>query len=129
MKAIIAGALVIILVIAGFLVYRSTTWETYTAEDYKYSADDYKTLATSELKKSPDDFFDNKVMIEGNISRECPTGCWFYLQGNAGEQVKIELAFSNFVIPRSAGKKVRAFGRVEIVNGQPVIIADRVQIK
>jgi hypothetical protein len=129
MKAIITIALIIILAAAGFLIYRSSAWETYAAQGYNIQDEDYKSIKISELHSNPEKFPVEKIIIEGKISRECPTGCWFYLQDENGESIKVDLASGRFVIPRSSGKSVRTFGTAEIVNGQPVIIADKVQIR
>ncbi len=57
------------------------------------------------------------VVVEGRISRECPTGCWFDVtEGEA--TLYVELSAAGLAIPQHVGKTVRVVGDVSIVAGQ-----------
>ncbi|MEQ8768197.1 MAG: hypothetical protein RL885_30115 [Planctomycetota bacterium] len=53
------------------------------------------------------------VLLEGTISKECPSGCWFYAQDESGE-VRVELAGTGITLPQRVGSKVTVRGDVSV---------------
>ncbi|MFC1590564.1 hypothetical protein ACFL42_03640 [Candidatus Omnitrophota bacterium] len=68
------------------------------------------------------------VVIEGKITSECPTGCWFNVNDASGE-IYVDLNPSGFAIPQKVGKKVSVSGKVVVKKGNPTIIGKEVSIK
>ena len=87
-----------------------------------------QTISISSILASPDDFDGKTVKIEGRITRECPTGCWFDLEDETGE-IYVDLNPSGFAIPQKVGNKATTQGRVKIKNGIATIIGEGVKIK
>ena len=73
--------------------------------------------------------FDGKpVLLEGHITSECPSGCWFWLQDESG-QLYVTSHASNFSIPQHVQKKARVYGRVFLEQGRPQVMALGVQLE
>jgi uncharacterized protein YdeI (BOF family) len=62
------------------------------------------------------------VVLEGLITSECPSGCWFWLQDESG-QVYVTTHAANFAIPQHVQKKARVYGRVVLEEGRPQLVA------
>ncbi len=120
---------IIVLAVVGFIAYNHFSWEVYASDGYKAPADGLKSVEISELKTHPEKYKDTMISTQGTISLECPTGCWFYMKGADGADIKVELAYSNFAIPQAAGKKVRVEGKPAIENDQLQINGEKVYIK
>jgi len=61
-----------------------------------------------------------KVVVEGKIASECPSGCWFTLKdGNA--VIYIDLAPSNLVIPQRKGSYAKVTADV-VAEGTDVYL-------
>lgn len=80
--------------------------------------------AAVELKRIIDDpvALDGKlVVINGRITNECPSGCWFRLQDESGEMYMTTRA-SNYSIPQHVHKKEQVYGRVFLERGRPRVL-------
>ena len=110
---------IIILVVAGFLLYNHFSWDVYASEKFQAPQEGFQQVSISQLKKSPADYMDKMIETNGVISIECPTGCWFYMKDESGTDIKVELAYDNFAIPQATGKKVRVQGKFVIENDLP----------
>jgi len=62
------------------------------------------------------------VVLEGLITSECPSGCWFWLQDESG-QVYVTTHAANFAIPQHVQRKARVYGRVVLEEGRPQLVA------
>ena len=120
---------IIILVAGGFLAYNHFSWDVYASEKFQAPQEGFQQVSISQLKKNPADYRDKMVEIQGTISLECPTGCWFYMKDETGADIKVELAYDNFAIPQAAGKKARVQGKFVIENDQPQVNGKKVFIK
>jgi uncharacterized protein YdeI (BOF family) len=80
------------------------------------------------ILKEPGNFDGKTVTIQGNIIRECPTGCWFEVKDEAGV-IYVDLKPSGFAIPQKTGKTVTVEGKVKVRDNQPIIIGTGVEIK
>ena len=67
------------------------------------------------------------VLIEGKITLECASGCWFIVN-DGGASIYVDILPSNFVIPQKSGTDVRVYGEVTTKDGDPMIIGKMVQI-
>ena len=67
------------------------------------------------------------VLIEGKITLECASGCWFVVDDGSAS-IYVDILPSNFVIPQKSGTEVRAYGEVTTKDGDPMIIGKMVQI-
>jgi hypothetical protein len=66
-----------------------------------------------------------KVVVEGKIASECPSGCWFTLKdGNA--VIYIDLAPSNLVIPQRKGSYAKVTAKVVAEGSDVYLIGTRV---
>jgi hypothetical protein len=81
-----------------------------------------------EILKKPGNFDNKTVTVQGQIIRECPTGCWFEVKENSGI-IYIDLNPSGFAIPQKVGKIATVEGKVLVRNNQPMIAGTGVEIK
>jgi len=66
-----------------------------------------------------------KVVVEGKIASECPSGCWFTLKdGNA--VIYIDLAPSNLVIPQRKGSYAKVTADVVAEGSDVYLIGTKV---
>jgi len=77
----------------------------------------------------PADYNDKTVTVEGKITLECSTGCWFDLQQDAAV-LYIDINPSGLAIPQKVGKTVMVQGTIKIrENNKPMLIGSGVEIK
>lgn len=90
-------------------------------------ADHAPTKIDAILKESGN--FDGKtVTVEGEIIRECPTGCWFDIKDQAAV-IHVDIKPSGFAIPQKTGKTVTVEGKVSVRDNQPIIVGTGVEIR
>jgi len=68
------------------------------------------------------------VKLEGRITLECGSGCWFNLEDETGK-IYIDLLPSNFAIPQWVGKTVVVNGKVIEDEGEMKLIGKGVSLK
>ena len=121
-----AGLSLIIIIIVGtafFSLFAKT-------EKYGQEISNYKVTAVKDILADPKGFEGKLVTIEGKISNECSTGCWFYIQVGSGNlNIYVDTGNSGFAIPQKSGKKILVEGKVIIKKTGPMIQARGVQIK
>ena len=86
---------------------------------------------TTELKQvltTPADYQDKTVTLEGQIIRQCPTGCWFDIQSGTAV-VHVDVNPSGFALPQKPGKTVLVEGTVKVDGDQVELIGTGVEIK
>jgi hypothetical protein len=76
----------------------------------------------------PADYNDKTVTVEGKITLECSTGCWFDLQQDAAV-LYIDINPSGLAIPQKVGKTVTVQGTIKIRDNKPMLIGSGVEIK
>ncbi len=74
----------------------------------------------------PNAFAGTKIVIEGKIVSECPSGCWFTINDGTGT-IYVDLAPSNLTIPQKRGALARVYGRVVQKGGDIYIIGEKVE--
>jgi len=87
-----------------------------------------KQTTVESILNEPQNFESKTITIEGEIIRECPTGCWLDVRQNHAI-IHVDLNPSGFAIPQKVGKDVKVEGKVLLKNNQPMIIGTGVEIK
>jgi len=86
------------------------------------------TTNAGDILSRPDEFDGKTVKMEGEITRECPTGCWLDLKDETGV-VFVDLGPSGFAIPQKVGSKIIVEGKVLKRQEKTMIVAKGVEIK
>jgi len=86
------------------------------------------TTPIKNIVMKPADYNDKTVTIEGKLTTECPSGCWFDLQQDAAV-LRVDIAPSDLAIPQKVGSSAIVEGTVKVQDGQPVLIGTGVEIK
>jgi len=96
----------------------------------KFGADitEEKVVEVKDIFTNPDKYLNQTVKLEGKIVRECPSGCWFFLEDKTGK-IFVDINPSGLTIPQSVGKKVVVEGKLKSRNGRIIIIGRGVEIK
>ena len=86
--------------------------------------------ALQEVVKNPTSHLAADVRTEGRIVRQCPSsGCWFFLEGGSGSQVRVELGHLGMKFPQHVGQMAEVEGRL-IQNGKQLeIVGNGVRFK
>jgi uncharacterized protein YdeI (BOF family) len=87
-----------------------------------------QTTNIKSILTSPGDYDGKVVEVEGKITRECPTGCWFDLEDETGT-IYVDLNPSNFAIPQKVGNKATVRGKVKVKRGIATLIGEGAKIK
>ena len=98
-----------------------------SAETYGEAVPGVKPIPVRQLLAAPGDYTSAPVVVEGRITRECPTGCWFDLDAD-GAPLYVELNDSGLAIPQRVGKTVRVVGKVSTESGQIKLSGQGVEI-
>ncbi|PWR70919.1 hypothetical protein DK846_13095 [Methanospirillum lacunae] len=117
-KVIIAGIIIVITIcITGCLADQSENQTPVAPEK----------VTISDLLNSADKFADKPVMVEGKISSQCGSGCWFIMSDDNGD-LYVNLKPNNFVIPPAMGKKVTVIGNVIIKDNDLALVGSSVNL-
>lgn len=81
------------------------------SERYGVDITEKGVTSVKDILVNPDKYLDQTVRLEGKIVRECPTGCWFFLEDETGT-IYVDINPSGLSIPPKVGKKV-------VVEGVP----------
>jgi len=84
--------------------------------------------AVSDILTNPASFAGRTVRIEGEISRECPSGCWFDVT-QGGATVYVDIAPAGLAIPQRVGRTVAVEGTVSVEDGQVRFLGKGVEIR
>lgn len=82
----------------------------------------------SDILANPGAFAGRTVRIEGEIARECPTGCWFDVR-DGGATIYVDIGPQGLAIPQHVGGKVVVEGMVSTENGQTEFLGKGVEIR
>ncbi len=87
-----------------------------------------QATSIGDVLTKPRDFADKIIILEGTITEECPTGCWFIIkQGNA--EIFVTIEGRGLAIPQHIGRDVRVQGKVEELSGRISLVGTGVEIK
>ena len=120
------------LIFFGGLIIMGLTSCHFFAPTEKYGAElsGVKNTEIKDILAAPQSFEGKPVIIEGKITSECSTGCWFYLSVGAGNlSIYVDTKNSGFAIPQKVGKYILVEGTVAIKKTGPMIQAKGVVIK
>ena len=102
------GVLVIILfVIFGITGCNSNS--SNNSEKYGVDITEKGVVNTKDILSTPDEYLGQTVRLEGTIVRECPSGCWFFLEDETGT-IYVDINPSGLSIPPKVWKKVAVEG-------------------
>ena len=79
----------------------------------------------ADIIKNPAAYNGTTVVVQGRISGECGSGCWFMLDDGTGT-LYVDLAPNNFVIPQISGTAVTVHGSIRVAQGDPTLVATKV---
>ena len=118
--------LIIILIILGISGCSSNSSDN--SERYGVNITEKKVVSVKDIYTNPNEYLDQTVRLEGKIVRECPSGCWFYLEDNTGK-IFVDINPSGLSIPQRVGKKVTVEGELKRKDGRIIFIGKGVEIK
>jgi hypothetical protein len=74
------------------------------------------------------DYVGKTVMIEGKITQECGSGCWFNLSDSSGV-IYIDITPNNLTIPQKVGSKAKVTGVVTVnkSNNTTYLVGSKVE--
>lgn len=96
------------------------------SEKYGVDITEKGVVNTKDILANPDEYLDQTVRLEGKIVRECPSGCWFFLEDETGT-IYVDINPSGLSIPPKIGKKVVVEGVPTNRNGRVSIIGKGVE--
>jgi uncharacterized protein YdeI (BOF family) len=82
-------------------------------------------VSIGEIIKNPAVYNGTTVVVQGKITNECGSGCWFMVNDGTGT-LYVDLAPNNFAIPQLQGSSVIIEGSIVISNGDPTLNAIKV---
>ena len=116
--------LIIILIILGISGCSSNSSDN--SERYGVNITEKKVVSVKDIYTNPNEYLGQTVRLEGKITRECGSGCWFYLEDETGT-IYVDINPSGLSIPPKVGKKVVVEGVPENKNGRISIIGKGVE--
>ena len=96
------------------------------SERYGVDITEKGVTSVKDILVNPDKYLDQTVRLEGKITRECPSGCWFFLEDETGT-IYVDISPSGLSIPPKVGKKVVVEGVPTNSNGRVSIIGKGVE--
>jgi len=81
----------------------------------------------SDILSNPASYEGRTVRIEGEITRECPTGCWFDVTDTSAA-IYVDIGPQGLAIPQHVGRKIAVEGTVSTRNGQTEFLGKGVEI-
>jgi len=118
--------ILIILGISGCSGNSSGDISNNSSEKYGVSIAEKETTSVKDILSNSDEYLDKTIRLEGKIVRECPSGCWFFLEDNTGT-IYVDINPSGLSIPPKVGKKVVVEGVPENKNGRISIVGKGVE--
>ena len=112
---LISVLLIIILIILGISGCTGNSGDN--SEKYGVNITEKGVVNTKDILSSPDKYLGQTLRLEGTIVRECPSGCWFFLEDETGT-IYVDINPSGLSIPPKVGKKVAVEGVPENKNGR-----------
>jgi hypothetical protein len=100
------------------------------AEETKTAIDQPILATIGDILENPDMYIGQNVTLNGTVTSQCGSGCWFIVSDETGD-LYVTLRANDFVIPPSMGETVTVTGLVEneddiFITGNQVIIGDTI---
>jgi len=118
-----------VLVILLFVIFSITGCNgnsSNNSEKYGVDITEKGVVNTKDILANPDKYLGQTLRLEGTIVRECPSGCWFFLEDETGT-IYVDINPSGLSIPPKVGKKVVVEGVPENKNGRISIVGKGVE--
>lgn len=80
-----------------------------------------------DLLTTPEKYAATNLSVQGTITSQCGSGCWFILSDDTGD-LYVNLKPNNFVIPPSMGKEVVVNGTILESSGDVAFIGSSVAV-
>jgi len=116
------------LLIAIFLILSISGCNNNKSEKFGKNITEKRVIEVKEIFSNPDQYLNQNFKLEGKIVRECPSGCWFYLEDNTGT-IFVDINPSGLSIPQRVGKKVTVEGELKRKDGRMIFVGKGVEIK
>ncbi|MBU2439912.1 hypothetical protein KKI11_03090, partial [bacterium] len=111
-----------------FVIFSITGCNNNNSEKFGKNITEKRVIEVKEIFSNPEKFINQTFTLEGKIVRECPSGCWFYLEDNTGK-IFVDINPSGLSIPQRVGKKVTVEGELKRKDGRIIFIGKGVEIK
>jgi uncharacterized protein YdeI (BOF family) len=121
---LIGVLLIILLVILG--VSGCSGNSSDNSERYGVNITEKKVVSVKDIYSNPNEYLNQTIRLEGEIVRECSSGCWFFLEDKTGT-IYVDINPSGLSIPPKVGKKVVVEGVPENKNGRISIVGKGVE--
>jgi uncharacterized protein YdeI (BOF family) len=95
-------------------------------EKYGVDITEKEVTSVKDILANSDEYLDRTIRLEGKITRECGSGCWFFLEDDTGT-IYVDINPSGLSIPPKVGKKVTVEGVPANRNGRISIIGKGVE--
>ncbi len=115
---LIGVLLIIILIILGISGCSGNSGDS--SERYGVNISEKEVVSVKDIYSNPNEYLNQTVRLEGEIVRECSSGCWFFLEDKTGT-IYVDINPSGLSIPPKVGKKVVVEGVPENRNGRITI--------
>lgn len=115
---LIGVLLIIILIILGISGCSGNSGNS--SERYGVNISEKEVVSVKDIYSNPNEYLNQTVRLEGEIVRECSSGCWFFLEDKTGT-IYVDINPSGLSIPPKVGKKVVVEGVPENRNGRITI--------
>jgi uncharacterized protein YdeI (BOF family) len=112
---LIGVLLIIMLIILG--ISGCSSIGSDKSERYGVDITEKEVTSVKDIYTNPDEYLNQTVRLEGEIVRECSSGCWFFLEDKTGT-IYVDINPSGLSIPPKVGKKVVVEGVPENKNGR-----------
>ena len=120
------GVLIIIMLIILVISGCSSSNSSDKSERYGVNITEKKVVSVKDIYTNPNEYLNQTVRLEGKIVRECPSGCWFFLEDNTGT-IYVDINPPGLSIPPKVGKKVVVEGVPTNKNGKISIVGKGVE--
>jgi len=121
---LIGVLLIIILIILGISGCSGNSGGS--SERYGVNISEKEVVSVKDIYSNPNEYLNQTVRLEGKIVRECPSGCWFFLEDKTGT-IYVDINPSGLSIPTKVGKKVVVEGVTENKKGRIIIVGKGVE--
>lgn len=121
---LIGVLLIILLVILG--VSGCSGNSSANSERYGVNITEKKVVSVKDIYSNPNEYLNQTIRLEGEIVRECSSGCWFFLEDKTGT-IYVDINPSGLSIPPKVGKRVVVEGVPENKNGRISIVGKGVE--
>ncbi|HBY57430.1 MAG TPA: hypothetical protein DEG96_06170 [Candidatus Atribacteria bacterium] len=121
---LIGVALIFVLVILGISGCSGNNNDN--GERYGVNITEKEVVSVKDIYTNPDEYLGKTIRVEGEIVRECSSGCWFFLEDDTGT-IFIDINPSGLSIPPKVGEKAIVEGKPENKNGRIIIVGKGVE--